>query len=142
MGGQTGEVPRQPHGRTDPHLSAEGFDASAAAATLVAKASNETTKSPIRALANAILPKKTPKPEPSPQEDVVAAATADNVATVDVAEQGSAEAVAAAEEQAYVEPIPARMADIDPVKTPPCRSPGWVDPGRILAERSRRRAPS
>lgn len=92
---------------------------------VVAKASNETTKSPIRALANAILPKKTPKPEPIPQEDVVAAATADNVATVDVAEQGSAEAVAAAEEQAYVEPIPARMADIDPVKTASVPKSGW-----------------
>jgi D-alanyl-D-alanine carboxypeptidase len=92
---------------------------------VVAKASNETTKSPIRALANAILPKKAPKPAPIPQEDVVAAATANNVATVDVAEQGSAEAVAAAEEQAYAEPIPARMADIDPVKTASVPKAGW-----------------
>jgi D-alanyl-D-alanine carboxypeptidase len=92
---------------------------------VVAKASNETTKSPIRVLANAILPKKAPKPAPIPQEDVVAAATADNVATVDVAEEGSAEAVAAAEEQAYAEPIPARMADIDPIKTASVPEAGW-----------------
>jgi D-alanyl-D-alanine carboxypeptidase len=92
---------------------------------VVAKASNETTKSPIRVLENAILPKKAPKPAPIPQEDVVAAATADNVATVDVAEEGSAEAVAAAEEQAYAEPIPARMADIDPIKTASVPEAGW-----------------
>ena len=93
---------------------------------VVAKASNETTKSPIRALANAILPgKKAPKPEPRLEEEVVTAATADNVASVDVTEEGSAEAEVVVEEQAYAEPIPARMADIDPIKTASVPKAGW-----------------
>ncbi|MCX7305319.1 MAG: D-alanyl-D-alanine carboxypeptidase [Hyphomicrobiales bacterium] len=95
------------------------------AGDLVAKASGESTKSPIRALANAILPKNAAKTEPLPLEPVVAEATVDNVATVDVADQESAEAQAAAEEQAYAEPIPARMADIDPVKTASVPKSGW-----------------
>lgn len=92
---------------------------------VVAKASNETTKSPIRALASAILPKKALKPEQRPEDEVVTAAAVNDVASVEIEEQGSSEPEVAVKEQAYAEPIPARMADIDPIKTASVPKSGW-----------------
>lgn len=93
---------------------------------LVAKAADEAKTSPIKALA-ALLPKKnapTPKPAPRIEEEEVAYATAENVTDVDVSEeQGSAEADLPF---AYAEPIPARMADIDPIRTAAVPSKGWA----------------
>jgi D-alanyl-D-alanine carboxypeptidase len=87
---------------------------------LVAKAANESGNSPIRAL-TALLPgKNAPKPAPRPEEDVIAFTEEE---APDVAEEGSSEAEVV--EQAYAEPIPARMADIDPINTAAVPKSGW-----------------
>jgi D-alanyl-D-alanine carboxypeptidase len=101
---------------------------------LVAKASNESGNSPIRALAAMLPGKNAPKPEARPEEDVLALAETEVVST-DTAEEGSteteqtepevAEQEAPAAEQAYAEPIPARMADIDPINTATVPTAGW-----------------
>ena len=76
--------------------------------------------SPIRAIANAILPKKNaPTPETREPEAVVAAV--EQAAP----KKRKAEPLPAIVEQAYAEPAPARMADIDPVKTASVPS-GWA----------------
>jgi D-alanyl-D-alanine carboxypeptidase len=87
---------------------------------LVAKASNETANSPIRALAALLPGKNAPKPSARPQEEVVA--EAEEFATA-ITEEGDAEPEAV--EQAYAEPIPARMADIDPINTASVPESGW-----------------
>jgi D-alanyl-D-alanine carboxypeptidase len=103
---------------------------------LVAKASNESSKSPIRALAAMLPGKNAPKPELRPEEDVMALAEADEGAAeaeetvaTDAAEEGDAESEAPVAEpvveQAYAEPIPARFADIDPIKTASVPKEGW-----------------
>jgi D-alanyl-D-alanine carboxypeptidase len=95
---------------------------------LVAKASNETTDSPIRMLAKAILPAKNPpKPELRPEEEVAMGdTTAETVAEAEP-EERPADPEPAVVEQAYAEPIPARMADIDPVNTASVAPPsGWA----------------
>ena len=88
---------------------------------LVAKASDESTNSPIRALA-ALLPgaKDAPRPKPRPDEDLTAFADDEEAELI---EQGDAELDAV--EQAYAEPIPARMADIDPISTAGVPKSGW-----------------
>ncbi len=94
---------------------------------LVAKAANETSNSPIKALASLLPIKNAPKPKPAPrpQEEIVAAAEADEAPAGDVIEQGSADPQANVP-FAYAEPIPARMADIDPIKTASVPQAGWV----------------
>ncbi len=92
---------------------------------LVAKAASESSNSPIRALASLLPGKNAPQPKPRPEEDVVAYAAADSVATADVAEgEGSAESDPV--QEIYAEPIPARMADIDPIKTATVPRSGWA----------------
>jgi D-alanyl-D-alanine carboxypeptidase len=88
---------------------------------LVAKAGDAGT-SPIRAIAKAILPtKNAPTPEARPEDEV-----AEAVAAADP-EAAPAEAEPVVVEQAYVEPIPARMADLDPVNTASVTPPsGWA----------------
>ena len=80
---------------------------------LVAKAKS----SPMRSLVAAILPKNnapTPKPRPEDEVDVVVNDTPADPEPVVV-------------EQAYAEPIAARMADIDPVNTASVNPPsGWA----------------
>jgi D-alanyl-D-alanine carboxypeptidase len=97
---------------------------------LVAKAGSESSKSPIRALAAMLPGKNAPKPEARPEEDLMALAEAeteevatDTAETTDTAEEGDAEAELV--EQAYAEPIPARMADIDPINTASVPKEGW-----------------
>jgi D-alanyl-D-alanine carboxypeptidase len=99
---------------------------------VVAKASNETSNSPIRALAALLPGKNAPKPEVRPEEDVMAlaeeteeAVETDEAVTIDAAEEGDAESESPVVEQAYAEPIPARMADIDPINTATVPKSGW-----------------
>jgi D-alanyl-D-alanine carboxypeptidase len=100
---------------------------------LVAKAGNESSKSPIRALAAMLPGKNAPKPELRPEEDVLALAETEEVAeaeeavATDTAEEGDAEVPVAEPvvEQAYAEPLPARFADIDPIKTASVPKAGW-----------------
>ena len=98
---------------------------------LVAKASNEFGNSPIRALAAMLPGKNAPKPEARPEEDLMALAeteteevATDTAEATGVSEEGDAEAEARVE-QAYAEPIPARMADIDPINTASVPKEGW-----------------
>jgi D-alanyl-D-alanine carboxypeptidase len=88
---------------------------------LVAKADSASGGSPIRALA-ALLPgaKDAPRPKPRPEEELTAFADVEE--TEVVIEQGDAEPEV---EQAYAEPIAARMADIDPIKTAAVPKSGW-----------------
>ena len=93
---------------------------------LVAKAGN----SPMQALAKAILPTKdAPKPGLRPEEDVTVAmedTAAETIAAVEQ-EELPADPEPVVVEQAYAEPIPARMADIDPVNTASVPPPsGWA----------------
>jgi D-alanyl-D-alanine carboxypeptidase len=87
---------------------------------LVAKADGKSGNSPIRALA-ALLPtaKEAPRPKPRPEEELTAFAESEEA---EVTEQGDAEPEV---EQAYAEPIPARMADIDPIRTAAVPKEGW-----------------
>jgi D-alanyl-D-alanine carboxypeptidase len=98
---------------------------------LVAKAPPVSAGSPITALAALLPAKGAPKPVARPDEEVTYA-TAEDVALVDVSEdadgrtaveEGSAEADVPF---AYAEPNPARMGDIDPIKTAAVPTPGWV----------------
>ncbi|MEQ1944294.1 D-alanyl-D-alanine carboxypeptidase [Mesorhizobium sp. VNQ89] len=93
---------------------------------LVASAAGETRKSPIKALAALLPTKNAPKPKAAPrvEDEEVAFATADNVPAANVQEEeGSAEPEVPF---AYAEPIPARMADIDPIKTAAVPKSGWA----------------
>ena len=101
---------------------------------LVAEAGNESTKSPIRALAAMLPGKNAPKPEIRPEEEVTAFAEAEPeemaaptpTEDVGMTEEGDAEPEAAAPvEQAYAEPLAARFADIDPIKTASVPKEGW-----------------
>ena len=97
---------------------------------LVAKAGDAAT-SPIRALAKAILPtKNAPKPEIRPEDEVVVAeafAPAEPEDLPTEPEERPADPEPVVVEQAYAEPIPARMADIDPVNTASVTPPsGWA----------------
>ena len=92
---------------------------------LVSKASSESGNSPIRALAAMLPGKGAPKPELRPEADLMALAEAEEAVTDNVSEEGDAEAELEVEEQAYAEPIPARMADIDPVNTASVPKSGW-----------------
>jgi D-alanyl-D-alanine carboxypeptidase len=99
---------------------------------LVAKASNES-KSPIRTLASLLPGKNAPKPQARPEEDLTAfaatqteeVAEAETPEAFDVAEEGDAEPAAPAVRETYSEPIPARFADIDPIKTASVPKDGW-----------------
>jgi D-alanyl-D-alanine carboxypeptidase len=100
---------------------------------LVAKAGSGS-KSPIRALASMLPGKNAPKPEVRPEEDLTAFAAADTEEVaeaetpeaVDLTEEGDAEPEAAATaEQTYAEPLAARFADIDPIKTASVPKEGW-----------------
>ena len=85
---------------------------------LVAKAG----ASPFKALASALLPKKNaPTPIFRPRENVVAAAAIQDAAPVALPADPEPIVI----EQAYAEPDPARMADIDPVRTASIPS-GWA----------------
>lgn len=96
---------------------------------LVAKGPN--TSSPIKALTALLPTRNPPKPIARPEEPVPFA-TAEDVASVDVAEETAGEAIGegSIEEPdapfAYAEPIPARMGDIDPIKTASVPSGAWV----------------
>jgi D-alanyl-D-alanine carboxypeptidase len=82
---------------------------------------------PIQAL-TALLPTKgAPKPRFRPETEIPVE-VADTVSIVEVLETGPAEGSIDADEQvvAYAEPIPARMADIDPVRTAAIPSSGWA----------------
>ena len=102
---------------------------------LVAKASNESANTPIRALAAMLPGKNAPKPEIRPEEDLMALAateeevvepvTTEEAVVVETAEEGDAEPEAPVVEQAYAEPIAARFADIDPIKTASVPKSGW-----------------
>ncbi|WP_245426956.1 D-alanyl-D-alanine carboxypeptidase family protein [Mesorhizobium sp. YM1C-6-2] len=87
---------------------------------LVAKA-GAASNSPIRAL-TALLPgaKEAPRPKPRPEEELTAFADTEEA---EVVEQGDAEPDLV--EQAYAAPIPARMADIDPISTAAVPKSGW-----------------
>lgn len=87
---------------------------------LVAKA-GAASNSPIRAL-TALLPgaKEAPRPKPRPEEELTAFADTE---AAEVVEQGDAEPDLV--EQAYAAPIPARMADIDPISTAAVPKSGW-----------------
>jgi D-alanyl-D-alanine carboxypeptidase len=87
---------------------------------LVAKA-GAASNSPIRAL-TALLPgaKEAPRPKPRPEEDLTAFADTEEA---EIVEQGDAEPDLV--EQAYAAPIPARMADIDPISTAAVPKSGW-----------------
>jgi len=101
---------------------------------LVAKAGSES-KSPVRALASLLPGKNAPKPELRPEEELTAfAASEDEEVTtpipsvaVGVVEEGDAEAevAVAAADETYAEPLAARFADIDPVKTASVPKSGW-----------------
>ncbi|HEY6629845.1 MAG TPA: D-alanyl-D-alanine carboxypeptidase [Rhizobiaceae bacterium] len=95
---------------------------------LVAKASGES-KSPIRALANLLPGKNAPKPDVRPQEDLTAFAAESEEVDEVVAwtEEGDAEpeVAVALGEQTYAEPLRARFADIDPIKTASVPTTGW-----------------
>jgi D-alanyl-D-alanine carboxypeptidase len=103
---------------------------------LVAKAGSESSKSPIRALAAMLPGKNAPKPKARPEEELTAFAKAETEeVSTDTAEEGDAEAAqvepdiaepeAPAVEQAYAEPLAARFADIDPIKTASVPKEGW-----------------
>ena len=64
--------------------------------------------------------KDAPRPKPRPDEDLTAFADDEEAELI---EQGDAELDAV--EQAYAEPIPARMADIDPISTAGVPKSGW-----------------
>jgi D-alanyl-D-alanine carboxypeptidase len=94
---------------------------------LVAKATKDTGNSPIRALAAMLPGKNAPKPEARPEEDLMALAETEEVVEAEESvamEEGDAEPEAPVEE-VYAEPIPARMADIDPVNTASVPKSGW-----------------
>ena len=94
---------------------------------LVAKATKDTGNSPIRALAAMLPGKNAPKPEARPEEDLMALAETEEVVEAEesiATEEGDAEPEAFVE-QAYAEPIPARMADIDPINTASVPKEGW-----------------
>ena len=114
---------------------------------LVAKASNESGNSPIRALAAMLPGKNAPKPEVRPEEDLMALAateeevvepvTTEEAVVVETAEEGDAEPEAPVVEQAYAEPnrgaLCRHRSDQDGIRA----EVRLVDPGRLLAERSR-----
>lgn len=101
---------------------------------LVAK-SGESSKSPIRALASMLPGKNAPKPVSRPEEELTAFAEGDTeeeaaaptpTEIVGMSEEGDAEETEApAARQAYAEPLPARFADIDPIKTAAVPKSGW-----------------
>lgn len=89
---------------------------------LIAKTGNQSA--PIQAL-TALLPTgDAPRPKLRPQAEIPEG----SVSIVEVLEGGTAEGSIDAEEQvvAYAEPIPARMADIDPIRTAAIPSAGWA----------------
>jgi D-alanyl-D-alanine carboxypeptidase len=95
---------------------------------LIAKAE----ESPVRTLANAILPKKRPSKAQLALEAEAAVEAEVEVAAVEPEaaprpKKRPAEPVPVTVEQAYAEPNPARFADIDPVKTASVSEPsGWA----------------
>ncbi|MEW9808424.1 D-alanyl-D-alanine carboxypeptidase [Mesorhizobium marinum] len=89
---------------------------------LVAKAADESGKSPIRALAALLPGSGAPKPKPRPEENIAAYAGIEE----ETVEQGSAEPEVEVVEQAYADPIAARMADIDPINTAAVPKSGWA----------------
>jgi D-alanyl-D-alanine carboxypeptidase len=88
---------------------------------LVAKAADGSGNTPIRALAALLPGNGAPKPKPRPEAELAAFASVDE----DTVEQGSAEPAGEIAEQAYAEPIAARMADIDPINTAAVPKSGW-----------------
>jgi len=90
---------------------------------LVAKTENRSA--PIQALTALLPTKNAPRPKLRPQEELTAENT---VSIVDVLDEGAAEGSVDVQEEvvAYAEPIPARMADIDPVRTAAIPSSGWA----------------
>ena len=133
MGGQSAEVARQPHGRADPHLAAEGFGQARR------RRSRRQGQRRIRQFADpcarrASCPARTRRnPDARPEEDVMALAetkrlpkprrsSCDRYGGRRRRRAPIAEPVV---EQAYAEPIPARMADIDPINTASVPKSGW-----------------
>lgn len=91
---------------------------------LVAKAP-ASSGSPIKALTALLPTRNAPKPVARPQEEVPFA-TAENVASVDVSDEAGEGSIEPDAPFAYAEPIPARMGDIDSIKTAAIPSSGWV----------------
>jgi D-alanyl-D-alanine carboxypeptidase len=78
--------------------------------------------SPIQAIVSAMLPRKNaPTPDPRPDPEILVAAGAGTERTQ------PADPAPVLVEHGYAEPIPARMADIDPVATASVQPPaGWA----------------
>ena len=108
---------RQAHGRADQEIHAEGFGQARAAATLWPRpAIRRSRRSPRRSCR-----RRTRRSRKLRPEEEVAVATEDDGgrrrAAAGARKSVPADPEPVVVEQAYAEPIPARMADIDPVNT-------------------------